>query len=102
MGILNDLERHQNANKSYLDEGVALLLEHVDEVFLTSLPRAHDRQAGDPQALGLSTLAKAARSKGPRFDPETDGFPDCFVAVGFKRDRGPRVTFGDGSVRVRR
>lgn len=84
------------------DSGVALLLKHVEQVLLTSLPRAHDRQAGDPKELRLSTLARAARSKGPRFDPETDGFPDCFVAVAFNRDGAPRTSFGDGSVRVRR
>ena len=33
--ILNDLERHQNANKSYLDEGVALLelASHAEQLF---------------------------------------------------------------------
>ncbi len=78
--------------------GVALLHSFGVDVVLTSLPRAHASQAGTPRTIMRSDLASDPTV---RLDPQTTGFPDCFVCASFDRTVAPpRLHYGPGSVRV--
>lgn len=82
------------------DEGMAKLLESVEEVWLTSLPRPHSQQSGAPETFTRGELKPDGRHL--TFDPPTRGFPDAFVAfVWDSPSEPPTIHPGPGSVRVR-
>lgn len=79
--------------------GIHRLLSHVEVVYLSSLPRPHQTQAGTAQSLRRKELvAREAIA----FDPVTSGFPDCYVLFEFDRlAASPAIHLGPGAVSVR-
>lgn len=90
----------QNLPRFDLDGGLDRLLRHVPSVVASGLPRAHADQAGEPREARLDDLRPDGRHL--RFDPQTPGFPDCFVVLEVAPDGAIQVTRGPGSVLIQR
>lgn len=90
-----------SSNLPRFDENgpIAEMLARVGEIHASSLPRDHARQAGSPEVRKRSQLE---RSRDIHFDPVTNGFPDCFVAVELGVRGEDVLHHGPGSVRILR
>lgn len=77
--------------------GVARMLRSTTTVHLTGLPRALGTQSGLAQRL---TRRQLERLGGAELDPQTPGWPDCYVIVSVAANGSTRLVHGPGSVQV--
>lgn len=79
------------------DGGIARMLDTVDLVNLTALPRAHADQPGTPLRLTRRQLERLGDAE---LDPPVPGWPDCYVIFSIAADGSTRLAHGPGSVQV--
>jgi len=77
--------------------GVARMLRSTTTVHLTGLPRALGTQSGLAQRFTRRQLERLGDAE---LDPQTSGWPDCYVIVSIAASGSTKLVHGPGSIQV--